>query len=117
MFSVLQILQILIDRGCTCLVADENLKTPLHFAAEYGKLKNVEILFQASIPLYVRRDEMGRLALHYAAMNGRRLVVITETWVLMWLCSSFFILKSRQMPLLFFAALQSSLSTRIQMFA
>ena len=51
---------------------DENLKTPLHLAAEYGKTRNADKLLDACMPLVAQRDEMGRLALHYAAMNGRR---------------------------------------------
>lgn len=58
-------------------MADENLKTPLHLAAEHGKLRNAQRLLTACMTLYVRRDELGRLALHYAAMNGRRLAAVS----------------------------------------
>ena len=67
-----QILEALLEKGGRCLVKDENLKTPLHLAAEFSKLKNIDTLLFASTSSVFEKDELGRTPLHYAAMHGRR---------------------------------------------
>ena len=60
----------LLNNGCEVDKGDNEEKTPLHIAAENGRLEAVLILGNAAPGVLNASDERGRSPVHLSAMNG-----------------------------------------------
>ncbi|XP_071835812.1 transient receptor potential cation channel subfamily A member 1-like isoform X3 [Apostichopus japonicus] len=68
----------LIDLGATVNLRDNKKQSPLHFAARYGRYNSCKKLLDSVIGYKIINDSDndGRTALHLAALNGHRKVVL-----------------------------------------
>jgi len=67
--------QILLDNGAIIDQKNEEEQTPLHLAAENGRLKTVQELIRRKREIVHDDDENANTALHLAALSGRTHVV------------------------------------------
>lgn len=70
-----KIVQVLLDYGWNANEVDAKRRTPLHFAAENGYYKVVQVLLNSRQLDVNARDQCGSTALHDAARGGHMVVV------------------------------------------
>ena len=68
-FNDEEVVEFLIERGASLKMRDNQDRTPFHYAAEGGKVRNLLRLIEHGVDV-LRRDEHGYSALHLAASNG-----------------------------------------------
>lgn len=60
----------MLQNGARVNDVDEKRKTPLHFAADYGRIEIVKILIAGCASLDIK-DDSGRTPLHLASKSGK----------------------------------------------